>query len=144
MTDPANLGGRPLSTEEIKVIEGWIGPLPVVVVALLTEYCLIGINFTLSAENDESGLGAQLRWMEPDQMRSEATEAYPGVVALSVGYLPVGLCLEGSGDPYFIRLDDAALVRIPHDAALEGGLEEDAVETVLSSVVDFVRLAKPD
>jgi hypothetical protein len=145
MTDLTGRGGRKLSPDEINTIETWFGArLPRVVVALLTEHPLVGLNFTVDDETDESGLGAELKWMDPDEMRSEATEAYPGLVACPLGYLPVGICLEGSGDPYFIRLDDASVVRVPHDAAREDGLNEDAVEVVLSSIGDFVSVAQLD
>jgi hypothetical protein len=145
VTDLTGRGGRTLSADEIKTIESWLGArLPDVVVALLTENPLVGLNFTLDDEDDESGLGAELKWMNSDEMLSEATEAYPGLVACPLGYLPVGICLEGSGDPYFLRLDDAALVRVPHDAVGDDGLNEDAVEVVLSSIAGFVGVAEPD
>lgn len=70
---------------------------------------------------DPSGLGVEMKWMNPEQMLNEATNLYPGIVAIERGYFPIGPCLEGSGDPYFFQASDGAVVRIPHDAASEIG-----------------------
>jgi hypothetical protein len=67
----------------------------------------------------------------------EAVEAYPGILALPLGYIPVAKCLEGSGDPYFFRLNDGAIVRIPHQAAVGSELDEEQVEVVSDSVEEL-------
>jgi hypothetical protein len=116
--------------------------VPAVLAELLRSVPLIGVRFSLTEDDDQSGIGVELRWMTPDQILSEATEAYPGLVAVKRGYFPIGICLEGSGDPYFLRQADGAVVRIPHDAASETDLDEDAIEVVVESVDRLITLAE--
>lgn len=52
------------------------------------------------------------------------------------GYVPVGSCATGSGDPYFIKIHDTPpgpLYRIYHDACSETKCPNDAVVVVLTS-----------
>lgn len=80
---------------------------------------LVGSAWSLPTDADESGLGAEVGWMSPEQMVSEAIDFYPGIAALRRGFVPVGTCLEGSGDPYFLEPlagEDPPLVRVVHDA----------------------------
>ncbi|MCI0652264.1 MAG: SMI1/KNR4 family protein [Planctomycetes bacterium] len=104
---------------------------------------LAGTRFSLSEAEDASGMGVEMRWMTPAQIVEETTVAYPGVAAVKRGYLPVGQCLEGSGDPYFLRLDDKrddpAIVRIPHEAIAAGdALADEEVEVVADTLSEFL------
>jgi hypothetical protein len=87
-----------------------------------------------------------MQWLTPAQIISEATEAFPGVVAGAAGYLPVGSCLLGSGDPYFLKIEAAAdppVVRIPHDAVTDDEqLHSDSVELVSKSLSHFLQKAE--
>src|SRR5687767_11332163 len=117
-------GGSTLTKEELRRVEAKTGlRLPPALAKLLTSTPLVGLNLVLDDEQDESGLGADLRWMTAEEMIDEAKNVYPGIAAVPLGFLPVGICLEGSGDPYFIRLKDGAVVRIPHDAVDEEELD---------------------
>ena len=101
-------------------------------------------DFELSEEFDESGLGASLRWMTPSQIISEATESYPGIAAILLDYIPCGICLEGSGDYYYVQSEniDPALVRIPH-TAIDGKqqLILQDIEIVSSHLSKFFEMA---
>ncbi len=64
-----------------------------------------------------TGLEHVFRWLTPDHARSEIEDTYPGVVVAQLGYIPVGGCLVGSGDPYFVRDrgdGELLLVQISH------------------------------
>jgi hypothetical protein len=63
---------------------------------MLSDYPLIGVNLTLSEALDESSLGVDMVWLSPKQMVEEAYLTYPGIVAIQLGYLPIGSCLFGS------------------------------------------------
>ena len=104
---------------------------------------LIGLTLSVPEERDPSGLGVYMRWLTSEEMLSEAIDVYPGIVAVALGYFPIGMCLQGSGDPYFFRQSDGAVVRIPHEAASESpqGLNESAIERVADSVEHLVSLA---
>lgn len=111
----------------------------------LLSHSLIGTEFYLGEEDDESGLGVEMQWLTPQQMISEASEAYPGIAATPLGYLPVGSCLTGSGDYYYLKPhtgDDPTLVRIPHEAATaDGELKVESIERVSTRLGEFLRNA---
>tara|TARA_R110001583_G_scaffold31479_1_gene107628 strand:- start:836 stop:1189 length:354 start_codon:yes stop_codon:yes gene_type:complete len=95
---------------------------------------LIGMDIEISEGNDLSTLGADLRIMNEEQSQSEAADCYPGIVAIKKGYIPVAMCLGGSGDYYYLNTHEGAegsLYRIYHDAVTGEELEEDGVEKVL-------------
>ena len=47
---------------------------------------MVGSVFSLDDENDISEMGVELKWMTVEQMVDEATNVYPGVVAINKGY----------------------------------------------------------
>lgn len=108
---------------------------------LCTERNLAGSTFSLAEESDLSEMGVELKWMTAEQMVDEATNAYPGIAAIKKGYLPFGSCLEGSGDPYFLKVgkehNDTPVVRIPHDAIINEEVDESKVEIVAANLVEF-------
>jgi hypothetical protein len=111
----------------------------------LSTYPLVETDFSLTAADDNSGLGVEMKWLTPGQMISEAIEAFPGIAAAHSGYLPIGMCLEGSGDYYFLKTtagEDPLFVRIPHDAVAEQRLREDQVEIVTSRLSEFLEKAE--
>lgn len=116
---------------------------------LLKRFPLAGVCFSLDEEDDESELGADLKWFTVTQMLEEALAVYPGKVALKLGYLPVASCLAGSGDPYFLKIsdgnDDPPLVRIPHDLASDDEeYPESEIEVVCGSLSQFFNKAEID
>lgn len=124
--------------------------LPVWLMEVLQRYPLSGVCFSLDEDNDESGLGADLKWFSADQMIEEALLAYPGKVVINLGYLPIASCLAGSGDPYFLRMkdgstDDPILVRVPHDLVAEDdSYPESEIEVVCNSLSRFFILSEVD
>jgi hypothetical protein len=86
-----------------------------------------------------------MRWMTPQEMISEATEFYPGIAAIKAGYFPVGDCLFGSGDPYFIQVStiDSKLFRIPHDSVDSNGFViEYCIDIISQTLSDFFKQAR--
>jgi hypothetical protein len=137
----AKAGGRTLASEELASLRAAVPALGDTLAALLANLPMVGCSFKLAADLDESGVGVDMQWMDAAEMITEATEAYPGIDALKLGYVPVGECRLGSGNPYFVRTD-GALVRIPHEAAVGSSLDEAQVELVASSVARFLELAQ--
>ncbi|MCQ1780415.1 hypothetical protein NOJ05_24655 [Neorhizobium galegae] len=115
---------------------------------LLQSYRLCQTKFALSEDHDVSGLGAELQWMTPDQIVDEALRAYPGKVVTKMGYLPVAMCLIGSGDYYYINLsasdpDDPPLVRVPHEGVTSpDAYAEEQIEVVSETLSKFFRDAQ--
>jgi hypothetical protein len=142
------LHGRPATPAEIAELRAALGDalVPVFLSDWMLSYPLAETQFCLSEDGDESGLGADMQWLTPRQMIGEATDAYPGRLAAPLGYLPVGSCLVGSGDYYYLKTgagDDPPLVRIPHEAAdVDDGLDLDRIEQVAARLSDFLRKAE--
>ena len=102
----------------------------------IIENNMIGCDFEISEDEDLSELGADLKIMSIDQCISEATECYPGIAALKENYIPVAMCLAGSGDYYYIRTTDGSngpLYRIYHDAVNNEKIENSGIEKVLNN-----------
>jgi len=136
------LGGRTLEGAEAEKLRAQLPGLPAALLSLLVNRPLVGAKISVDPAAERSGLGVEMQWMTPSQMEDEATEAYPGIVAVPRGYVPIGICLEGSGDPYFFRVKDGAVVRIPHDAAAENDLDESRIELVAESVDQLLEAAE--
>lgn len=125
-----------LSSLPPDLVPGWL-------VSLLKEYRLAGAHFSLNENDDCSGLGAEVIWLTPKQMVSEACEAEPGMSVLSSRFLPIGVCAVGSGDPYFLDLseeiDDPPVVRIPHDFGGRSSYPLEKIEPVTRNLSEFFR-----
>ncbi|MDO6963381.1 hypothetical protein [Rhizobium alvei] len=119
-------------------------------VALLQSFPLCGVSFALSEDHDLSGFGAEVQMMNTTQMLSEAFDAYPGIVVTKLGYIPVGMCLLGSGDYYYLNAkagdpSNPPLVRVPHDAMTSATTyAEEQIEVVCCSFTDFLGAATID
>ena len=138
-----HLGGKALTRDELSRVEADTGlSVPSRLASLLTSQPLVGLTFLLHENIDESGLGGEFKWMTVEQIIDESTNAWPGIAAARRGLLPVGICLEGSGDPYFLRVEDGAVVRVPHDAVIEGDLAPKRVELVAASLAALIDLAE--
>lgn len=131
------LGGHSLKAEEVAAL-GQELLLTSEFIRLLTALPLAGLRFSIPDTADESGLGVEMQWLTAPEILSEATDVYPGILASKLGFVPVGMCLAGSGDPYFYRNADGAVVHIPHEAAVGGRLNETMIEVVAASVEDFL------
>jgi ribonuclease I len=93
---------------------------------------IIENEFRLSEEDDASGLGVEMQWMTADEQLEEAFNFYPGIAALKKQYIPIGKCLQGSGDPYFTKEVNNILevYRIPHESVFDGEIDESQIEYV--------------
>ena len=143
----AEMSGRLITKQEAQDLKREIPTdlLPSSLLTLLSTYPLVETTFRLTEAQDDSGLGVEMKWLTPRQMISETIEAFPGIAAASSGYLPISMCLGGSGDPYFVKpnASDPLLVRIPHDA-VDGvqRLRENLVEIVSTSLSEFLDKAR--
>ena len=143
-----NLHGSFATDQDIRFLRSSISKvlLPDWFVDLLIQTRLSGVHFSLTEYDDESKLGADVIWLTPRQIVSEATESQPGISIVPLGYLPIGACALGSGDPYFLdmreAINDPPVVRVPHDYAGKAPYPLDRVERVTDSLSGFFRKAK--
>ncbi len=102
-----------------------------------------GSEVTIPAADDLSGVGAVIEILSDESSREEAEEFYPGLAVARDGFVPVGNCAIGCGDPYFISMHDGLggpLYRIYHDQVSDEGYDREiAVAVVLN---DFRDVAK--
>ncbi|WOI35824.1 hypothetical protein R1T43_18030 [Alteromonas sp. CI.11.F.A3] len=107
---------------------------------LVGEYCEIPESADLS-ELD----GGNLKLLDEYQILNEANEFYPGIAVKKFGYIPVASCSLGSGDPYFININDGVngnLYRIYHDAEMiddESYNMDEAANVVLADYADLLK-----
>jgi hypothetical protein len=98
---------------------------------------LSGKAASLSDQIDQSGVGVELSFLTNAQAVDEATNFWPGIGVSPDGFVPVGECQIGSGDYYYININDGpdgALYRIYHDEVGEHGYQRDrAVALILKN-----------
>lgn len=131
----SKMTGRIASNTELKLLSNRFGnPTTITVLSsVISTYPIIGQSFELESDLDSSNFGVEMEFMTPTQLVEEAFDYYPGISATKSGYVPVGLCLVGSGDPYFVKVIDGTLwiYRIPHTAVnKDDSLDETEVELV--------------
>lgn len=99
---------------------------------VLCQYKIVGQNFSIDSKYDKSGLGVEMKWLSPSEQVEESFEFFPGILAYELNYLPVGECLRGSGDPYFMKMEnnEYCLFRIPHDIIFKNQIDYVLVEYV--------------
>jgi hypothetical protein len=114
-------------------------------IRIFSDYSIIGCIFLLSNTEDESTIGVDMKWMSPSEIISEIRDTYPGKAAFPLGYVPIGICMEGSGDYYYVKLNcnsDPPLYRILHNAVDENTcLIERCIESVSNKLSHFFDVA---
>jgi hypothetical protein len=138
-----NLRGSTATEEDVRLLRSCLHEnlVPDWFAALLRENALAGVCFSLSENDDKSKLVAEVVWLMPTQIVSEATECQPGISVVPLGHIPFGACAEGSGEPYFMDMrestDDPPVVRVPHDFAGRSAYPLNRVELVTDSLSNF-------
>ncbi|MBX5268671.1 hypothetical protein HJB99_08285 [Rhizobium sp. NLR17b] len=141
----AQLNGSTISAAEANNVRRKL-PLDIDAVFLfdlMQRFPLSGTTWELPEAADKSGQGVQLQWLTPEQIADESLNAYPGISVVHAGFIPIGSCMLGSGDPYFLKFKGAGirnppLVRVPHDYASEGKpYPEEQIEIVSATLEDF-------
>ena len=107
---------------------------------------LVGKCCEIPEKSDLSELdGGDLKIFSEADIVKEANEFYPGLIVKKDGFIPVASCLQGSGDPYFINVNDGpngCLYRIYHDAEMiddDNYNLDDAVNIVLNNYTDLLK-----
>ena len=104
---------------------------------------LVDAELTIPEELDRSRAGAFIRILDEQAATVEARELFPGMGVFQDGFVPVGGCAIGTGDPYFINVNDGdagPLYRISHEDVHEDGYDRAAaVEVVLMDYRELLR-----
>jgi hypothetical protein len=138
----AAAGGRPLSASDARRLRETFAALRLDgLFALWAEAPLTGAYVEVAESDDPSGLGVNMQWMTVDEVLDEARNATPGIQAVRLGLLPIGKCMTGSGDYYYVDTNAAEypVVRVPHTSvnADTDVLDETMIERVASSLEEF-------
>jgi hypothetical protein len=105
-----------------------------------------GADFEIDEGSDLTGLGGDLKIMTNDQCINEATNCFPGILAIKIRFLPVAMCMSGSGDYYYINSNDGRsgpLYRIYHDSVKGEELSENGIEKVLENYETLLSNQRP-
>ena len=144
MIDFDNLDGFCFSAADESALGAKFGKfLPNWLVKICQKEKLAGCCFSLSEEDDLSEFGVEMRWMTAIEMIEEGSDLVPGCYAIKQGFFPFGMCLEGSGDPYFIKISEnnsfehSPVVRIPHDSIEDETICESDIDLVSRSLEEF-------
>ncbi len=107
---------------------------------------LVGQELSIPASADLSGVGIEIEILDEQGILTEQTEAYPGICVSGVGFVPIGICALGTGDPYFINSHDGAggpLYRIYHDEVNDENYDQQrAVAIVLEDHRELLKYVK--
>jgi len=105
-----------------------------------------GASCKIPPEADLSNIdeeGPDLYIMDEAMSLQESTEYYPGIGVRNHGYIPVAGCEIGSGDPYFININDGEngpLYCIFHDEVFDENYDpEKAIVKVLDNYQDLAK-----
>lgn len=107
------------------------------------QHHLAGREFSIPVEADLSGVGAEIEILDEEGIRSEQTELYPGIGVSKAGFVPVGSCSTGTGDPYFINTNDGEggpLYRIYHNEVVDE--DYDPARAIAIVLKDYRELLK--
>lgn len=142
----SDLVGRTISDEEQGMLlsKFTYDLFPPYLIEILKNYKIVGQNFSISEDGNPSEIQVEMRWLTPTEQISEAFDCYPGLLVINEGYLPIGMCLMGSGDPYFLKKTDKKdlLVRVPHDAVENGVFDYDSIEFICEFIELFGHLSE--
>jgi hypothetical protein len=107
-------------------------------IKFLDKNSLRGVECEIPEDKDLSQLdGCCLEVFNEENILDEATNFYPGLIVKNDGYIPVAGCCHGSGDPYFININNGEfgpLYRIYHDEVHDENYDRSkAIEIVLEN-----------
>ncbi|MEI8012790.1 MAG: hypothetical protein WCI27_10000 [Candidatus Omnitrophota bacterium] len=109
----------------------------------VNQHSLDGREIDIPEESDLSELGANFEIFDEISIRYETENLYPGIVVAKEGFVPVGGCLLGSGDQYYINRNDGSngpLYRIYHDMFGGESYEKDkAIVVVLRNYAEVLK-----
>lgn len=107
------------------------------------QHHLVGREISVPDDQDVSGVGIDIEILDEQAIQSEQTDLYPGIAVANEGYIPVGGCSLGIGDPYFINTRDGEggpLYRIYHDEVVDEHYDPKAAIVVV--LEDYRELLK--
>ena len=123
-------------------------PLPDWLTVLLQDYPLSGAELSWQAHpsDDEFDGRRDIILANPEAMARESTEFTPGAEILPLGYVCIAADGDGTGDPYFISLDedDPPVYQVHHeDDPAEHQIGPHTATRVADHLSDFLNMLSP-
>lgn len=134
---PPSKCGRRASPAELSQLHDAMPHIPEWYLTLLGRWPLSGSQLQLNMTYDKH---VAIEWASPSDITQEAFDAIPGIFIRDLGYVPVGLCPEGSGNPFFTRFenDDPELIQVYHDAVSpDGAFGLNSTRRIAASLTSF-------
>ncbi|MDP4259910.1 MAG: hypothetical protein Q8937_16910 [Bacteroidota bacterium] len=135
LSDNKFFQGRIATSEEIGLLKKYFNSISFLAVYIdLVKNCrIIEQQFYIAADQDRSGMGVQMQWLTPNEQIQESFQSYPGIIVTKKDFLPIGACLAGSGDPYFLKIENNKwnIYRVLHDFAVDGKYRPEMHEFVI-------------
>lgn len=104
---------------------------------------LRGREIEIPESVDLSNVGACIEIMQEKDCEIEMKDLYPGLVVVKDNFIPVGNCSLGTGDPYFININEGPngkLYRIYHDEVFDENYDQaQAIDIVLEDYRDLLK-----
>jgi len=121
--------------------------LPAYWTKFVAEHRLAGRSFVVpwAPGNADDDLAHEIAVMSEAEADEEATAFWPGVKVFPDGFVPVGANLVGSGDQYFLNINDGPggpLYQIDHEQVYDDGYDrKKAVSIVLKNYEELLEYA---
>jgi hypothetical protein len=135
--ETAGQRGRIIPGVEFERLASDLGlTLPTWMFDLFTSIPLSGLRLGWQCsqpDEDYDGIATVL-WSNASDIRSESIGCYPGLAIRAAGYVNVGCCAHGSGNPYFVNItegSDPPLYQVQHDVS-------DQAEVIISKARQLV------
>jgi hypothetical protein len=96
---------------------------------------------TIHHDDDLSEVGIKMRLLSLNESLNISINHFPARLLSNYGYIPVGICMHGSKDDYYINKRDGkngCLYRVYYDGINDENIFEGAIDKVLNNYVNIV------
>ena len=115
-------GARIARADMDRLVADTGGRIPKWLADLLVSTALSGLELGWQAYEPKGDFDG-VNWLtisDAKNLRSESLECYPGLAILDRGFINIASCAVGSGDPYFVLVndgDDPPVYQVYHDVS---------------------------
>ena len=97
---------------------------------------IVGEIRVINKEHDLSGVGIKMKFLSLRGALTITLNRHPARFLANFGYVPIGLCMYGSGDNYYINKNDGKngrLYRIYYDGVNNKLINDGAIDRVFNN-----------
>lgn len=145
----AGKSGKPADANTMSQLVNDTGEkIPAWYVELLVGFPICGLEIAWQSDEPKDGYDgiAWMEWADPDAIRSESLELFPGLAILAKGWINVAGDSMGGGDPYFMptdKGDNPPVYQVYHDVSDKADvILAEGCRLVATSLSDLFQQAK--